>query len=161
MADEETGTEQPGAQEQPAPIDWEARYRAAVEHSREWERKAKANKGAADELEKLKASQMSELERAQKEAEDAKAKLAKLEAERERAEAVSRVSEATGVPAALLSADLSTEEGMAAFAGSLAEWARRPSAPAIERPGAFDAGATASAGPQADFSRFMQDTFKK
>lgn len=159
MADEETKADQPEQAEQPA-TDWEAKYRAAVEHSREWERKAKANKGAADELEKLKASQMSDLERAQKEAEDAKARLAELEAERERAEAVARVAESTGVPSDLLSADLSSEEGMAAFARALADWAKRPSAPVIERPGAFDAGATASAGPQADFSRFMQQNFK-
>lgn len=146
MADEENKAEQPAQAEQPVATDWEAKYRAAIEHSREWERKAKANKGAAEELERLKASQMSDLERAQKEAEDAKARLAKLEAERERAEAVSRVSEATGVPGELLSADLSTEEGMTAFARALAGYAKRPSAAAIERPGAFDAGATASAG---------------
>ena len=37
-------------------------------HSREWERKAKENQGAADELEKLKAENLSELEKAQQRA---------------------------------------------------------------------------------------------
>mgnify|MGYP004530823957 FL=1 len=33
--------------------DWEAKYNEMKQHSREWERKAKANKEAADELASL------------------------------------------------------------------------------------------------------------
>ncbi|MFE0036829.1 hypothetical protein [Streptomyces sp. NPDC059015] len=44
--------------------DWEAKYREALGHSREWEKRAKANSGAADELEKLKAANMTEQEKA-------------------------------------------------------------------------------------------------
>ncbi|KFI94562.1 hypothetical protein [Bifidobacterium stellenboschense] len=32
------------------PTDWEAKYREAVSRSREWEKRAKDNKAAADEL---------------------------------------------------------------------------------------------------------------
>lgn len=34
--------------------DWEAKYKEALGHSRDWEKKAKANKAAADELQQLK-----------------------------------------------------------------------------------------------------------
>ncbi|MFJ3537049.1 hypothetical protein ACIPQA_16450 [Streptomyces sp. NPDC090109] len=44
--------------------DWEAKYREAVGHSREWEKRAKANSGASEELEKLKAAAMTEQEKA-------------------------------------------------------------------------------------------------
>lgn len=93
MADETAEqAESPKAEAAEQPTDWEAEYRAAIEHSREWERKAKANKGAAEELEKLKTSQMTDLERAQREAKEAKAKLAELEAQREWADLAARLS---------------------------------------------------------------------
>ena len=61
------GTGQPpasaGTENAGDPIDWEAKYKEALGHSRDWEKKAKANKAAADELEKLKESQMSETEK--------------------------------------------------------------------------------------------------
>ncbi|MGW0163654.1 hypothetical protein ACWDWT_00465 [Streptomyces sp. NPDC003343] len=44
--------------------DWEAKYRETLGHSREWERRAKANSAAVDELATLKQSQMSEQEKA-------------------------------------------------------------------------------------------------
>ncbi|MFH8717243.1 hypothetical protein [Streptomyces zaomyceticus] len=44
--------------------DWESKYREAVGHSREWERRAKDNKAAATELEQLKAANMSDQEKA-------------------------------------------------------------------------------------------------
>ena len=40
------------------PVDWKAKYEAAIKHSREWESRAKANKDAADELDKLKESRL-------------------------------------------------------------------------------------------------------
>ena len=93
MADETAEqAESPKAEAAEQPTDWEAKYRAAIEHSREWERKAKANKGAAEELEKLKTSQMTDLERAQREVKEAKAKLAELEAQREWADLAARLS---------------------------------------------------------------------
>ncbi|WP_416975653.1 hypothetical protein [Streptomyces sp. 4F14] len=44
--------------------DWEAKYREAVGHSREWEKRAKANSSAAEELEKLKAANLTDQEKA-------------------------------------------------------------------------------------------------
>ncbi len=78
--------------------DWKAKYEAMREHSREWERKAKGNQDAADELEKLKAAQMDESEKAVKRAEKAEAELNALKAQAARAEAVSAVADANGVP---------------------------------------------------------------
>ena len=106
MADETQGNQQVeqgepnGAQE---PTDWEAKYNELKKHSREWERKAKANKDAADELAALKESQMSESEKLQKQLADATARADALQAEKDRAEWVNEVSKATGVPADLLS----------------------------------------------------------
>ncbi|MFE4548870.1 hypothetical protein [Streptomyces sp. NPDC056785] len=63
--------------------DWEAKYREAVGHSREWEKRAKANSSAADELDKLKASQMTEQEKAVAAAEKAGRTAAASEAQAE------------------------------------------------------------------------------
>lgn len=53
MAEAEDGKNgQEGQGGQPEPIDYKAKYEAMKTHSREWERKAKENQGAADELEK-------------------------------------------------------------------------------------------------------------
>lgn len=64
MADEngraETGEQEGTDAQQVTEPDYKALYEQAKSHSREWERKAKANKVAADELEKLKASQMTD-----------------------------------------------------------------------------------------------------
>ncbi|MFF8408985.1 hypothetical protein [Streptomyces omiyaensis] len=51
--------------------DWEAKYREAVSHSRDWEKRAKENKTAAAELEQLKAAAMTEQEKAIADAEKA------------------------------------------------------------------------------------------
>lgn len=61
-------------------IDWEAKYKEALGHSRDWEKKAKANKAAADELEKLKESQMSETEKAAKRTQELEAQVAAYKA---------------------------------------------------------------------------------
>lgn len=104
--------------------DWQAKYEAMRQHAREWEKAAKANKGAADELEKLKAEQMTEQEKALARAEKAEKQLAELQAEQQRAEAVAEVSKATGVPTELLAfcADRDTMERFAqAYAQTLPE----------------------------------------
>jgi hypothetical protein len=49
--------------------DWEAKYKEVLGHSRDWEKRAKDNKTAADELATLKASQMSDQEKAVADAE--------------------------------------------------------------------------------------------
>lgn len=95
--------------------DWQAKYEAMRAHSREWEKKAKANQGAADELEKLRAEQMSEQEREKARADAAEAELAALRAEKERADAARRISSEKGVPLELLMY-CRDEESMTEFA---------------------------------------------
>jgi hypothetical protein len=63
--------------------DWEAKYREAIGHSREWEKRAKANSGATEELEKLKAANMTEQEKAVAAAEKAGRTAAAQEAQAE------------------------------------------------------------------------------
>lgn len=91
--------------------DWQAKYEAMRQHSREWERKAKDNQGAADELEKLKAEQSSEQEKANKRAERAEAELSELKAKAERAEAVAAVADKANVPAEVVSMLNGSDEG--------------------------------------------------
>lgn len=107
MADEKDPVEQqatpgPHGAEAKPDTDWKA-------ECRKWEARAKENKGAADELQKLKESQMTEAEKLKAEAERAKAEAesARVEAERLKAEsarekAVKEAARATGVDADLL-----------------------------------------------------------
>ncbi|GAQ52069.1 hypothetical protein [Streptomyces acidiscabies] len=76
------GSGQPGSGSGEA-TDWEAKYREAVGHSREWEKRAKTNSGAAEELEKLKAASMTEQEKAVAQAEKAGRMAAAQEAQAE------------------------------------------------------------------------------
>ena len=84
------GTGQPpasaGTENAGDPIDWEAKYKEALGHSRDWEKKAKANKAAADELEKLKESQMSETEKAAKRTQELEAQVAAYKAKEQQAD---------------------------------------------------------------------------
>lgn len=96
--------------------DWQAKYESMREHMRDWEKKAKANQSAADELERLKAEQMTEQEKLEKRAVDAESELAQLKAESERYEAARKVASETGVPFDLLMY-CSDAESMAEFAG--------------------------------------------
>ena len=97
------GTGQPpasaGTENAGDPIDWEAKYKEALGHSRDWEKKAKANKAAADELEKLKESQMSETEKAAKRTQELEAQVAAYKAKEQQADWKAQVSADTGVPA--------------------------------------------------------------
>ena len=79
-------------------VDWKAKYEEMRSHARDWESKAKANKGAADELEKLKAQNLSEQEKAIARAEKAEAELQKLKADAERAEMYARIASKTKLP---------------------------------------------------------------
>lgn len=103
MADEEEKMEAAQPNGETEAIDWEAKYNELKHHSREWEKKAKANKDAADELQALKESQMSESEKLQKQLADVTARADALQAEKDRREWVAEASKATGVPADLLS----------------------------------------------------------
>lgn len=85
-----------------AHVDWEAKYNEMKQHSREWERKSKANKEAADELAALKEAQMSEQEKLKKQLADAVARADALQAEKDKKQWVDEVSTETGVPSDLL-----------------------------------------------------------
>lgn len=97
MAEESTisveSTEQ--VEEQEHVTDWKA-------EARKWEKRAKGNQSAAEELERLKASQMTELEKAQAEAAMAKAEADALKAEKAKADAAVKLSEKHGIPASML-----------------------------------------------------------
>lgn len=101
-------------------VDWQAKYEAMRQHAREWEKAAKANKGAADELEKLKAEQMTEQEKAVQRAEKAEAQLAEIQAEQQRAADAAKVAKSAGVPVELLEF-LPDKETMERFAKTYAE----------------------------------------
>lgn len=103
MAEEAKEAQEQQAERAEEATDWQAKYEAMRQHSREWERKAKENQGAADELEKLRESQQTEQERATRRAERAEAELSELKAKAERAEAVAAVAGKAGVPAEVVS----------------------------------------------------------
>lgn len=123
MAVEQVPVEPKGGAESPEPeVDYRAKYEEMRGHAREWEKKARANESAAAELEKLKASQMSDMERIQKQYEDEKRRADGLQAEKDRAAWVARVSGETGVPSDLLSLiEASSEEELSEKAAGLAE----------------------------------------
>lgn len=94
-------------------VDWKAM-------SRKWEERAKANKQAAEELEKLKEAQMSQQEKEAKHAKELEAELAQYKAEKQQAEWCRTVSKDTGIPADLLRG--STLEEIQAHADSLKQY---------------------------------------
>ena len=121
MAEEAQATEAQEQTEQTTEaVDWQAKYEEMRRHSRDWEKQAKANKSAADELEKLKAAQMSEQEKAVARAEKAEAKLAKMEAEAQRAQDAQEVAAEKAVPLQLLEF-LPDRETMERFASVYAQ----------------------------------------
>lgn len=100
MADETTTAQEVEAQE--SETDWKAKYDEMRNHMRDWEKKAKANQSAADELEKLKAEQMTEQEKAKARAEAAEKELAALKAEAQRIADAREIAQSQGIPANLL-----------------------------------------------------------
>lgn len=83
-------------------VDWQAKYEEMRGHMRDWEKKAKANQSAADELEQLKAAQMSEQEKANARADKAEAELEALKAEAAKVDAARAIANETNVPFDLL-----------------------------------------------------------
>lgn len=161
QTDEQTPAAEPhGEAKAPdeTPKDWEAEYRKAVEQSRKWEARAKANSTAAKELDEMRKSSMTDAEKvadAEKRAETAEAELQALRDEAQRRIDADEVSAATGVPAALLTADTSTKEGMEAFAKQLAEWAgERQNYPSIADKGSPSNRKNAT--PMDSFGEFMR-----
>lgn len=115
MAEETQAQETTEQAEAQPETDWQAKYEAMREHMRDWERKAKANQSAADELEKLKTEQMTEQEKANARAEKAEAELAELKAAAQKAQDAQEIASADGVPLWMLEF-CSDREAMEAFA---------------------------------------------
>ena len=88
--------------------DWKA-------EARKWEKYAKENKAAKDELDAIKAAQMSEQEKLEQRVKDAESKLAAANARIQHAQDVAEVAAASGVPANLLEF-CSDREAMESFA---------------------------------------------
>lgn len=129
MAENDVTTEQEPTQEpQGAEVDWEAKYKEAIEQSRKWEGRAKANKDKADRWDAQQQEGMTEVEKLTKRAEEAEAKLAAYEADAQRRTDAAEVSEKTGVPASLL-LHCADRADMEAFAKEYASENKVPAAP--------------------------------
>lgn len=133
MADENEKNEQaetPQGDEVQA-TDWKA-------EARKWEARAKKSQAAEAELEKLKAANMTEQEKAIARAEAAEAELTALKAEAERMAAAREVAASTGVPLELLEY-CRDKDAMAAFAKAYVDNAPKahaaPSAPTTRQKG--------------------------
>ncbi|RSX53788.1 helicase [Bifidobacterium goeldii] len=85
--------------------DWEAKYREAISHSREWEKRTKDNKAAADELEQLKESQMSEQQKAEARTTKLQKELDQLKTGKQQNAWRSQVANESGLPATLIVGD--------------------------------------------------------
>ncbi len=130
MAENDVTTEQEPTEQEPqgAEVDWEAKYKEAIEQSRKWEGRAKANKDKADRWDAQQQEGMTEAEKLTKRAEEAEAKLAALEADAQRRTDAAEVAEKTGVPASLL-LHCADRADMEAFAKEYASETKVPAAP--------------------------------
>mgnify|MGYP004642272129 FL=1 len=164
MADENGTTvvdeTKPNGEGAPAPTDWEAKYNELKKHSREWERKAKANKDAADELAALKESQMSETDRLKQQLTEMTAKADGLQAERDRAAWVADAARATGVPTDVLNLVGATDgddmlEKARAIAAQLKQGEPRAAVPTVLGDSTHPDHMAAPKGAKADFIEFM------
>lgn len=159
--------EEPNGQEptepQTEPTDYEAMYKEAIKHSREWEKRAKANKGAADELAELKRSQMSEIERAQAERDELKAQVDAFKAKEERAAWIAEVAKETKVDAGLLEMlSASTKDELLEKAQTIAEkYQERADEPAGTVPVVLGDGNHAKEVPSVSANDFIRAQFKK
>lgn len=105
-------------------VDWEAKYKEMQAHSREWEARAKANKTAADEADK-----------ARREADELKAQLEAVTADRQQAAWRDEAAKEAGVPASLLHG--TSEEEIKASAAALKQWGEqllKPRLPQADNP---------------------------
>ena len=144
MAEANEPTQVPGAEggdgaNQEPPVDYKALYEAEKKHSREWEKKAKANRTAAAALE--------EANNANKTAEDQIADLKKRlddkEKEEKRSKIAAKVAQEKGVPASLIVGD--DEESMSKWADDMLA--------AFEKPGSFPKPSDGDKSELRDFTR--------
>lgn len=133
-----TGGEQPTVEELMAQVASLTDERdKAIEQSRKWEGRSKSNADKAKRYDELAAQSMTDAEKldaASKRAEEAESKLAAYEAEVKRAKDAAEVSEATGVPASLLTE--TDRKAMEAQAASILAFAQgQPIAPVFKGDG--------------------------
>lgn len=153
------GLAQPTVEElQKQLADMTAEREKAVEQSRKWEGRSKSNADKAKKYDELAAQSMTDaekLEAAAKRAEDAESKLAAYEAEAKRAKDAAEVSEATGVPASLLTE--TDRKAMERQAASILAFAQgQPSAPVFRGDGTKPNGG-AKASPKQQFADLMSN----
>ncbi|NEG89159.1 DUF4355 domain-containing protein, partial [Bifidobacterium aerophilum] len=101
-------------------VDWKARFEAERSHAREWEKRAKDNKAAADELQQLKESQMSEAQKAEARTAKLQKELDQLKAEKQASEWRAQVAGETGLPVDLIVGD--SLESMQEHAKAIGEY---------------------------------------
>ena len=113
--------ESPQGETETKETDWKA-------EARKWEQRAKKSQAAEIELEKLKAAQMTEQEKAIARAEAAESELNALKAEKAKNDAARRLSNETGVPFEMLML-CTDEDAMVEFAKTYAKESHVSSAP--------------------------------
>ncbi len=114
--------------------DYKALYEEAKRHARDWEKKAKANKGAATALDEANAAKQT----AEQQIAELTRRLDEKESAEKRAKIAAKVAEEKGVPAELLVGE--DEEGMAAWADKMLSAFKKKPAASVEKPGSFDNG---------------------
>ena len=87
---------------QESAVDFKAKYEETLAHSREWEKRAKQNKEAADELEQLKEAQKTAEQKQAERVQELERENAEFKAERQQRAWAKEVSKETGVPADVL-----------------------------------------------------------
>ncbi|WP_418969708.1 hypothetical protein [Alloscardovia omnicolens] len=126
-AENEPANEPPQQENPPTSDDLQVKYDELLKHSREWEKRAKQNFEAAQQLKELK-KQNEELSPRASKADELQSKLDDINHRAELNELKSKVSKDTGVPAELLPDG--DEETMTAYANKLSEWQlQRPRLP--------------------------------
>lgn len=113
---------------EPEEIDFKAKYEEAIGHSRKWESQAKANKDAADELQKLKDAQKTAEQKQAEHLQALERENAAFRAEAQQRQWAAEVATETGVPAEVLRG--STREEIEAHAALLKPAYEAPKAPA-------------------------------
>lgn len=114
--------------------DWKAKYEKAISYSRDWEKKAKANKEAAEKLAAMEQERQTDSEKIA----DLANRLDEKERAEKRAKLVAKVAAEKGVPADLIAGD--DEESMAAWADRLKTAMTPPRLAKVRKPGTFDRG---------------------
>ena len=135
---------EPNGEQEP---DYKALYEAEKAHSRKWEKQAKANKTAAEELAKAQEAGKT----AEEQIADLKKRLDAKEKAEQRAKLAAKVAEKKGVPADLIVGE--DEESMEAFADKMLSHFKKKPAAKVDKPGSFDRSGGTEDSEIAEFTR--------